>query len=76
MATYQAKSTGTNGAIGHAYLPDTPFVEYTTRSATRFYTSFDMTAYTSGNMNLSGPTADGFITKTVVIPPDAWPDES
>lgn len=40
----------------------------------RFFTSFDLTAYSGASVNINGPTADGTLLRTETIPTGDPPD--
>ena len=67
--TYTVRNATTTNSIGHSYQVST-----TTYSATRWYTSFDLSGWDeASSANFNGPTADGSISCTWVEgddPPD------
>lgn len=62
--TWTVRNATTTGVIGHSYTAGSPNDTY---ANTRFYTSFDLTAYADADIVLYGPTADGSLTRTETV---------
>lgn len=62
--SWTVRAATATGAIGHSYNSSGGTDTY---SNTRFYTSFDLTAYADADTVIYGPTADGTLTRTDTV---------
>jgi len=63
--TWLVRNATATGAIGHSFNSSGGTDTY---GNSRFFTSFDLTAYSDADVVIYGPTADGTLIRTETVP--------